>query len=96
MTNSEAIAYIREWLKDEYALNNKDREVLNMAAEALEQESTLDKPHIYDGFRNGLRKPKWGWDKMRIEIATYHNPDWSMKDSIPIIEVLKLIDKYKE
>ena len=100
MTNSEAIIYIREWLKDEYALNEKDREVLNMAIEALERESTLDKPHIkgdyYDGFRNGLRKAKWDWGKMRIEIATYHNPDWSMKDSIPITEVLKLIDKYME
>ena len=100
MTNSEAITYIREWLKDEYALNDKDKEVLNMAAEVLEQEPTLDKPHIkgdyYDGFKNGLRKAKWDWTRMRTEIATYHNPDWSMADLIPISEVLKLIDKYKE
>lgn len=35
MTREEAIAYIREWLKDEYALNYKDKEALNKAIEAL-------------------------------------------------------------
>ena len=40
MTRAEAIAYIAEWLKDEYALNNKDREVLNMAISALEAQNT--------------------------------------------------------
>ena len=37
MTREEAIAYMTEWLKDEYALNDKDREVLNMAISALER-----------------------------------------------------------
>ena len=36
MTREEAIEYIQEWLKDEYALNGKDRVVLNMAIEALQ------------------------------------------------------------
>lgn len=35
MTRQEAIKYIQEWLKDKYALNGKDRVVLNMAIEAL-------------------------------------------------------------
>ena len=34
MTNKE---YIEEWLKDEYALNPKDREVLTAAIKALEK-----------------------------------------------------------
>lgn len=37
MTNEEYIAYIEEWLKDEYALNPKDREVLTAAIKALEE-----------------------------------------------------------
>lgn len=36
MTRAEAVDYIKEWLKDEYALNQKDRIVLTMAIEALE------------------------------------------------------------
>lgn len=35
MTKGEAVDYIKEWLKDEYALNSKDRIVLTMAIEAL-------------------------------------------------------------
>ena len=35
MTGEETIAYIYEWLKDEYALNCKDKEALNKAIEAL-------------------------------------------------------------
>lgn len=38
MTREEAVDYIKEWLKDEYALNNKDRIVLTMAIEALLQD----------------------------------------------------------
>ena len=38
-------------------------------------------------------------DKIRAEIngmtPTYHNPDWSITDLVPISEVLKVIDKYK-
>ena len=38
-------------------------------------------------------------DKIRAEIEkmtpTYHNPDWSISDLVPISEVLKLVDKYK-
>ena len=37
MTREETIAYITEWLKDEYALNDKDRVALNMAIHALEK-----------------------------------------------------------
>ena len=42
MTREEATAYIHEWLKDEYALDLKDKEVLNMAIKALEQEPCDD------------------------------------------------------
>ncbi len=35
MTREEAIEYIEEWLKDEYSLDSKDREVLEIAKEAL-------------------------------------------------------------
>ena len=35
MTREEAIEYINEWLKDEYALSSKDIMVLTMAIEAL-------------------------------------------------------------
>lgn len=38
MTREEAIKYIHEWLKDEYALTGADREVLGMAIEALQTE----------------------------------------------------------
>lgn len=38
-------------------------------------------------------------DKIRAEIEgmtpTYHNPDWSITDLVPISEVLKLVNKYK-
>ena len=38
-------------------------------------------------------------DKLRAEIKgmtpTYHNPDWSITDLVPISEVLKILDKYK-
>lgn len=38
-------------------------------------------------------------DKIRDEIEgmtpTYHNPDWSITDLVPISEVLDVIDKYK-
>lgn len=46
MTKGEAVDYIKEWLKDEYALNSKDRIVLKMAIEALQN---LSKPN------NGLQ-----------------------------------------
>ena len=35
MTREESVDYIKEWLKDEYALSSKDRIVLTMAIEAL-------------------------------------------------------------
>ena len=42
MTREEAKEYIQLWLKDQYGLNGKDREVLNMAIKALEQELCED------------------------------------------------------
>ena len=42
MTNEEAIAYIQEWLKDEYAVNSKDRKALNAAIKALSREPCDD------------------------------------------------------
>lgn len=39
MTREEALEYIHEWLKDEYALDSKDREALDMAIKALEQKT---------------------------------------------------------
>ncbi len=41
MTKEELIAYGKEWLKDEYALNNKDRTFIEAAIKALEKESAL-------------------------------------------------------
>lgn len=35
MNRKEAIKYMTEWLKDEYALNGKDREVLYLAIASL-------------------------------------------------------------
>ena len=35
MTREEAIKYVQEWLKDEYALTTGDRAALNVAIEAL-------------------------------------------------------------
>lgn len=43
MTRQEAIEYIHEWLKDKYALNGKDRVVLNMAIEALTNVQNMHK-----------------------------------------------------
>lgn len=38
-------------------------------------------------------------DKIRAEIEemtpTYHNGDWSIKDLVPISNVIKIIDKYR-
>lgn len=48
MTREEARAYIQEWLKDEDALNSKDKEALNVAIKALEQEHLyIDSPRGY-------------------------------------------------
>ena len=45
MNKQEAIEYIQEWLKDKYALNGKDRVVLNMAIEALQfQDIMINNP----------------------------------------------------
>lgn len=41
MTREEAVDYIKEWLKDEYALNSKDRIVLTMAIEALQAQEWI-------------------------------------------------------
>lgn len=38
MTIEEAIEYIQEWLKDEDALNFGDREALNIAINALQEQ----------------------------------------------------------
>lgn len=38
MTREEAIEYIQEWLKDEDALNSGDREALNIAINALQEQ----------------------------------------------------------
>jgi hypothetical protein len=38
MTIGEAIEYIQEWLKDEDALNFGDREALNIAIDALQEQ----------------------------------------------------------
>lgn len=41
MDRKDATIYIEEWLKDEYALNGRDRTVLNMALEALRRERSI-------------------------------------------------------
>lgn len=41
MTKEELIAYGREWLKDEYALNDKDRTFIEAVIKALEEEPAL-------------------------------------------------------
>lgn len=77
MTNSEAIAYIREWLKDEYALNDKDREVLNMAAEALEQEpKTRQWMRVADKTGHFVWECKCGWQQ---QFNTSYCPDCGAK-----------------
>ena len=65
----------------------------------------MDKETIIylDGFADGLNMANNSTnkmlDKIRAEIKgmtpTYHNPDWSITDLVPISEVLKLIDKHK-
>ena len=56
-----------------------DHESYDMAIKALEDKDVLD--------------------KIRSEIKgmtpTYHNPDWSITDLVPISKVLEIIDKYK-
>ena len=60
-------------------VTEENYDVIKKAIKALERESMLD--------------------KLRAEIKgmtpTYHNPDWSITDLVPISEVLKLVDKYK-
>lgn len=53
MNREEVIEYIQEWLKDEYALNGKDRVVLNMAIKALQQERPKGE------WINDIRYPGW-------------------------------------
>ena len=48
MTNKEQINYIKEWLKDEYALNAKDREVLTAAIKALEQQDDVVSQGVFE------------------------------------------------
>ena len=60
-------------------VTEENYDVIKKAIKALERESNLD--------------------KLKTEIKemtpTYHNPDWSITDLIPISEVLKLVDNYK-
>lgn len=49
MTKEDAITHIEEWMKDEYALNEKDRIVLKMSLKALKQEPFINKPCISEG-----------------------------------------------
>ena len=69
MTREETLAYIHEWLKDEYALNSKDRESLDMAIEALElvtsYEDTINK--LTEAIAN-TQEPKTGhWIETNFE-----------------------------
>lgn len=40
-TINKDIAYIEEWLKDEYGLNSRDREVLTTAIQSMKSVTTL-------------------------------------------------------
>ena len=51
------------------------------------------------GYDNADEKWLERMDKIRDDIngitPTYHNPDWSIEDLVPISKVLKILDKYK-
>lgn len=73
MTNSEAIVYIGEWLKDEYVLNDKDREVLNMAVAALERESKTGRwIRVVDKMGHFVWECECGWQQ---QFNTNYCPD---------------------
>lgn len=64
----------------------------------LEQEPTLDKPHIrgdyYDGFKNGLRTAEWRYNKIKAEIE--HMIPCGKEALSMKLGVLEILDEYKE
>jgi len=81
-----------------------DANALNGVISSNDYEKVLDAPCIFADLPNGLDGGHYDLqepilDKIRAEIKgmipTYHNPDWSITDLVPISEVLKLVDKYK-
>ena len=102
MTREEAIKYLKEMKNGCNDTFHKVRyvtkeETLDMAIKALEQEPFINKPCISSGVCEHDKNEVL--DKIRAEIKgmtpTYHNPDWSITDLVPISEVLRLVDKYK-
>jgi hypothetical protein len=95
MTREEAIKILKDCELNPCV--SKDKEAANMAINALEKEPYETVTEFADRCRECGREKVL--DKLRAEIKeitpTYHNPDWSVTDLIPISEVLKLIDKYK-
>lgn len=92
MTKEEAIRIIKIVLavtedfeitvQGEELTEEKCKEAVKIATEALEQESKTD---ALDKIRAEIKGM----------LPTYHNADWSITDLVPISEVLKLVDKYK-
>ena len=103
MTKEYAITYIEEWLKDEYALNEKDKMVLKMSLKALKQEPFMNKPCISAEVCEHDKQKVL--DKIRAEIKAL-NPEptaFDVVDGNPIkdavwetlADVVKIIDKHK-
>lgn len=88
MTKEDAITYIEEWLKDEYALNEKDKMVLKMSLKALKQQSFINKPCISVGVCEHDKVQVL--DNVRTEIVEMRS-----KQNCSCADCLDIIDKYK-
>ena len=101
MTREEAIEELKGLKYDAYY--DEEKEALDMAIKALEQESILDKPHIkgdyYDGFKNGLRTAEWRYSKIRAEIKHHseHFINDDGEDCLALYEddVIEIFEKYR-
>lgn len=87
MTKEDAITYIEEWLKDEYALNEKDKMVLKMSLKALKQQSFMNKPCISAEVCEHDKMQVL--DNVRAEIVEMRS-----KQNCSCADCLDIIDKY--
>lgn len=91
MTKEDAITYIEEWLKDEYALNEKDKIVLEMSLKALKQQSFMNKPCISAGVCEHDKMQVL--DNVRVEIEQAFIDDGAMQE-YTVKECLRIIVKH--
>ena len=78
MNKREAIEYIQEWLKDKYALNEKDKMIPNIAIETLQSEHPKGK-----WIEHEWAEEVEGWLISNYECSECHNWERSTSNFCP-------------